>query len=307
MKKLFTTIIALCAITFTAHAQLKVLSTGQTVIEKDTCIQGATLTVGKPIYNNYPNYHFGLLSQVENLMVPGNYIGVSGKAEQTVGSVCIGVQGLASSPSSHRNYGVIGALGPIQNGAGVFGTTKTYQIGKPITGLYAGYFNGEVYADTLTTTVVITPSDMRLKENVTMLSEEEQRDGGTLESLMGLDVIHYNYAPRAVEEQGDTAQAAQTTEAQAEAKQSARHYGLSAQQLREIYPDLVIEGQDGYLGVNYVELVPILIRSIQQLKAEVEELRAAGTMGKSETEKNTIAGGQTEEKVMENKRLMLLK
>lgn len=40
-----------------------------------------------------------------------------------------------------------------------------------------------------------------------------------------------------------------------------------------IYPDLVREGQDGYLGVNYTELVPILIRSIQELKQELDEVR----------------------------------
>ena len=33
------------------------------------------------------------------------------------------------------------------------------------------------------------------------------------------------------------------------------------------------EGQDGYLGVNYTELVPILIRSIQELKQELDEVR----------------------------------
>ena len=51
------------------------------------------------------------------------------------------------------------------------------------------------------------------------------------------------------------------------------HYGLSAQELQTIYPDLVTEGQDGYLAVNNVELIPILIQSIQDLKRELDELR----------------------------------
>lgn len=54
---------------------------------------------------------------------------------------------------------------------------------------------------------------------------------------------------------------------------SKSHYGLSAQELQTIYPDLVTEGQDGYLAVNYVELIPILIQSIQDLKRELDELR----------------------------------
>ena len=39
---------------------------------------------------------------------------------------------------------------------------------------------------------------------------------------------------------------------------------------------MVIEGQDGYLGVNYVELVPILIRSIQELKQELDDVKDGG-------------------------------
>lgn len=54
---------------------------------------------------------------------------------------------------------------------------------------------------------------------------------------------------------------------------SKRHYGLSAQELQTVYPDLVTEGQDGYLAVNNVELIPILIQSIQDLKRELDELR----------------------------------
>ena len=50
---------------------------------------------------------------------------------------------------------------------------------------------------------------------------------------------------------------------------------MIAQELQTIYPDLVKEGQDGYLGINYVELVPILIRAIQELKEELDEVKAS--------------------------------
>ena len=54
-----------------------------------------------------------------------------------------------------------------------------------------------------------------------------------------------------------------------------KHFGLIAQELQTIYPELVVKGQDGYLGVNYIELVPILIRSIQELSQKVENLEKA--------------------------------
>ena len=58
-----------------------------------------------------------------------------------------------------------------------------------------------------------------------------------------------------------------------EQRRERRHFGLLAQELQAIYPNLVKEGQGGYLYINYIELVPILIRSIQELKAEIDELK----------------------------------
>ena len=56
---------------------------------------------------------------------------------------------------------------------------------------------------------------------------------------------------------------------------SRRHFGLDAEELQKVYPDLVLEGQDGYLAVNYVELVPLLIRSIQELKQELDAVKGS--------------------------------
>ena len=33
-------------------------------------------------------------------------------------------------------------------------------------------------------------------------------------------------------------------------------------------------GGDGYLSINYTELIPVLIKSVQDLSAEVTELKA---------------------------------
>jgi len=55
------------------------------------------------------------------------------------------------------------------------------------------------------------------------------------------------------------------------------HFGVSAQELQEIYPNLVKEGQDGYLAVNYTELVPVLIQSIQELKQELDKVKGSGS------------------------------
>ena len=53
------------------------------------------------------------------------------------------------------------------------------------------------------------------------------------------------------------------------------HYALDADQLEELYPDLVVKSEDGSKGINYVEMVPILVQAINELKAEITELRGS--------------------------------
>lgn len=53
---------------------------------------------------------------------------------------------------------------------------------------------------------------------------------------------------------------------------SKRHFGVDARELQKVYPGLVLEGQDGYLSVNYLEMVSLVIRSVLKLKHELDEL-----------------------------------
>ena len=51
------------------------------------------------------------------------------------------------------------------------------------------------------------------------------------------------------------------------------HYGLLAQEVKEIFPELVYERGE-QLSINYIELIPLLIKQVQELSMEVEELKA---------------------------------
>ena len=66
-----------------------------------------------------------------------------------------------------------------------------------------------------------------------------------------------------------------------------RHFGIDAEELQKTYPDLVLEGQDGYLAVNYVELVPVLIKAIQELKQQVDELQGTEAAKKAPAKTST--------------------
>jgi hypothetical protein len=50
------------------------------------------------------------------------------------------------------------------------------------------------------------------------------------------------------------------------------HYGLIAQEVREVLPDIVSgdDGENGTLGMNYSELVPVLVKAVQEQQAEID-------------------------------------
>ncbi len=52
--------------------------------------------------------------------------------------------------------------------------------------------------------------------------------------------------------------------------------GLIAQEVNGVIPELVEGSVETSLGMNYAELVPVLVRAIQELQAEIEALKGAG-------------------------------
>ena len=56
-----------------------------------------------------------------------------------------------------------------------------------------------------------------------------------------------------------------------------QHYGLNVEQLEAVFPDLVYEDENGTKSINYVEMVPILIQAINELKGEINALKGDET------------------------------
>ena len=50
--------------------------------------------------------------------------------------------------------------------------------------------------------------------------------------------------------------------------------GVIAQEVEEVFPELVVTRNNGYKAVRYEKLVPVLIQSIKELKKEIEELKS---------------------------------
>jgi len=107
------------------------------------------------------------------------------------------------------------------------------------------YMNsGTVYATSFSATTSITvTSDISLKTNIQPLE-------GSLAKLLNLRGVEYDRIDAKLHQ-----------------------YGVIAQEVQEIFPDLVKENDKQIMTVDYNGLIPVLIEAIRELKAEVDELK----------------------------------
>ena len=179
-----------------------------------------------------------------------------------------GVTGIAGGANNGYNFGVAGFLDDVY-GAGVFGSSVGILGNVSVTGKYAGFFHGDVYlTGSLNVPTLVSPSDYRLKSDIKSVSSS------CLDKVMDMNIVEFKYKQREFEAT-EGAEASREKRAPWYDEESAfmknKHYGFIAQELQKIYPDLVVEGEDGYLGVNYLEIIPLLVRSVQELNVKLEQ------------------------------------
>lgn len=279
MKKVFL-IILLHGTVIAASAQLKVNSNGSAM-------------VGSTSYSFYTNTPAIKMEVHSPLAGTTDNIGLQSSAYMTGTSyskLAIGILGYAGNGYNGRNMGVMGYLGGSKNGAGIYGTIYS-NLNINISGKYASYFYGDTkVTGTLYAGNVVNTSDIRLKENIESVSEKEG-EVSFLDKIMSVDVLEYNLKDCTSELFSDSTDMDEKVTKFIAKEKAKRHFGVSAQELQQLFPNLVEEGQDGYLAVNYIELVPVLIRSIQELKQELDEMKNSEneTRGTTEIKKDTFA------------------
>jgi hypothetical protein len=155
------------------------------------------------------------------------------------GEVGIGVYGNELRLHSD-NPGAMVSFGT-QDNAGVFTQAGRFQISAP----YALYVNGSIWANGTT-----YASDERFKQNILSIQSP-------LEKLMQINGVEYEM---------------KTSEFAKNNFQKGRQIGLLAQNVEKVIPEAVNE-TDGYKGVDYARLVPLLVESIKELKKQIDELK----------------------------------
>ena len=317
MKKIiFISLLSFCA--FVVFAQLKVTPDGkvgigignQTPISKLAVgalgdldgiyfFQGEKRAVWIHGLGNMPysGWRWGCGLYVDQVVssVHGDFAiaGQAYKTSYTNTGKAIGVLGTAENAKDGCNFGVVGILFSNHEGTGIYGSD--YDENRNINtisvdGKYAGYFEGNVKVTGTVNGTVIAPSDLRFKQNVIDLGSGDRGDREVLNAVTSLNPISYNFKQVYRDlPPSDTIQEPQGMFDEKSQVFNKKHYGLIAQDLQNIYPDLVYENDNGYLSINYTELIPLLIQSIKELKEEVDQLSAALVGVRSTTANGIIA------------------
>ncbi len=55
--------------------------------------------------------------------------------------------------------------------------------------------------------------------------------------------------------------------------QNKKHFGFIAQELENLYPELVSNNELGFKTVNYIEMIPILLSQMKNMQQEIDKLK----------------------------------
>ena len=128
---------------------------------------------------------------------------------------------------------------------------------------------------------VYLTSDERLKENVEHIDD-------ALSVVSALNGVSYQYRaaqkPAQDDAMLDELAAMDTTGSIARYKTESEkiyanrskrstHYGFLAQEVEEVLPELVHTDKDGIKSVDYIAVIPLLVNAIQELRAELTEVK----------------------------------
>ena len=303
MKKMLL-IIGLFSFAYSARAQFKVQSDGKIAIQ-------TTSTALSPISINgegNSDYYLSCLSESKNgLYVKAlgynsntsyggrfvssygtNSIGLYSLADQS-STCCIGMAGAAAMGG--KAIGVYGSTTYSNTGAAIYGTTQSFMsIALPQNEVYAGYFVGNVKA-TGNITAATTIQGTLLGESSNSDNSSALRAASVTGGLSSLYATTYQKERPALPKEVITIddperetlkiEETQHTDKMDEQFYEKTHFALDADRLEEVFPDLVYVRDDGSKVINYMEMIPLLVQSINELNAEVKELKSQASGGKA--------------------------
>ena len=110
----------------------------------------------------------------------------------------------------------------------------------------AVYINSDLYVNGS----IFNTSDKVLKDNIEPITENKKQQ------LLNLNPLEYTFKTDIHKK---------------------KHYGFIAQEIEQIYPELVKISDLGYKTVNYIELIPLIVSKMKDMECEINILKKENT------------------------------
>jgi hypothetical protein len=206
------------------------------------------ISAGSSNTTGFSNTFLGQAAGILNTEGYANtFVGTEAGRRNTTGTgnVFIGYQAGSYETGSNKLYI---ANGFVDANTLIYGDFSTGNVGIGTTspGSFRLYVNGAAYS-----TGGWLGSDRRFKENIETIESP-------LEKIQSIKGVSFEWKRSEYEEKGFPA---------------GRHFGVIAQEVEEVLPEIVKEGPDGDKAVSYTELVPILTEAIKQQQKQIEDLQ----------------------------------
>ena len=307
MKRLVISI-SLCALVLSASAQFKVQSNGKIAIQTTSTAQSPISINSAGSSSHYLYCNTGGISGI-SLSATGNNsnpsiyggifttaasaqaIGLRGNANNSPTS--IGVMGNANSGA--KSIGLLGNTSNSSTGAGVYGTVYG-DLGSALStgNLYAGFFRGNVKA-TGSIVAGTTLQGALLGESSSSTGSSSGnlslRSASVIGGLSGLRVTTYRKErpempidtedTYAIDKDSSRTIMMPEPDIMDEQFYDKNHFALDADRLEEAFPDLVYVNKEGNKIINYMEIIPLLVQSINELSEEIADLKQSGAKAAS--------------------------
>jgi hypothetical protein len=206
-----------------------------------TVLSGLTIDTDK----NWAGYR--IFNMASLTIAPGGYITLDGVARTTWPSGgTTTLSGLTIDVVKNWNSYGISSLGTVtQDPSATFSTNWLLVTGgAPQIGTSGGRFF--TYASTLNYTTLVNGSDRALKENITPIAYG-------LDTISSLVPVRYKYI-----------------------ESPEYHLGFIAQDVEGVIPEIVsVDEETEMLGLSSTEIIAILVKAVQELRQEVELLKAS--------------------------------
>lgn len=198
-----------------------------------------------------------------------------------------GVMGEARNATPGYNYGVYGLLNGSNNGAAIYGASIG-NTDEDTEGNFAGYFKGRVYmsdklsignknsqysvdvSGSVRAYAFLTSSDSCLKENVKDIDQNQ------ISTLMKIRGVSYDLkkTKKGVQNSqksysGDSIETTQITSENENEVFSRKHTGFLAQEVQQVYPELVYKDEKGLLSVDYIGFIPMIVEALKKQEATI--------------------------------------